>query len=209
MKRTVLVATLIAATIETGCSLTMATVPKDWDGRTEPDCTDSMTPVLFDAGAALVASGVGYAAALNEEVELGIAGLVLFVTFTATAYLGTTRKRECSRERGQWRIRMEKEMAAANAPPPGPAGGVGAPRGFYCAASPASPAAGFCTREKADCQRARDAAAPAVPDLSACWLLETAACHLAGGLEYCAPTLASCEARARATPGASGCLERQ
>lgn len=207
MKRMVLVATLIAATVDAGCSLTMKTVPKDWDGRTEPDCTDSMAPILVDAGASLVAWGVGYSLLVNEQAEVGIAGLVLALTFSATAYLGTLRKRDCSRDRGQWRIRMEKEMAAANGPP-APAGGVGAPRGFYCAASTAAPAAGFCTREKVDCQRARDAAAGAVPDLSACWLVEIAACHLAGGLEYCAPTMASCEARARSTPGASGCMER-
>src|SRR5205814_286658 len=42
---------------------------------------------------------------------------------------------------------------ARSAPPARPAP---PPRGFFCSSSAALPAAGFCTREKGDCQRARD-----------------------------------------------------
>lgn len=60
-----------------------------------------------------------------------------------------------------------------------------APRGFYCAAAGD---AGLCTREKADCERARDAVAGAV-ELEPCRIAEAAWC--AG--ERCAPTQGACE----------------
>jgi hypothetical protein len=95
------------------------------------------------------------------------------------------------------------------APPPAPPAAA-APRGFFCARSAASPAAGFCTRDKADCQRARDAAVAAVPDLDECRLVEAAFCHLVAGGERCAPTLEACTDRARAAPGApAACAERR
>jgi hypothetical protein len=202
MKQRVLAATLIAAVTmsEAGCSLTMKTVPKDWDGRTEPDCTDSMAPILTDAaiggfGAPIVAG----AALAAEQPEVALAALLLTVPFAISAYIGQGRKRECSRERGQWRIRQERAMAPSSAPPPAPPGFQPVPvlRGFFCASSAASPAAGFCVREKADCQRARDAAIVAVADLDECRLVETAFCHVAGGLERCAPTMDICTYRAR------------
>jgi len=89
------------------------------------------------------------------------------------------------------------------ATPPAPA-----PRGFFCSNSAATPAAGFCTREKADCQRARDAAIAAVADLDECRLTEMAYCFTAGGTERCAPTAAGCADRALAVGAATPCDER-
>lgn len=84
-------------------------------------------------------------------------------------------------------------------PPPPP------PRGYFCASSASAPNAGFCTREKADCLRSREAALAAVADLAACRLVEGAFCYEASGAERCAPTMAACTARAGSQP----CAERQ
>jgi hypothetical protein len=203
MKQRVLAATLIAAVAlsEAGCSLTMKTVPKDWDGTTEPDCTDSMAPILTDAAiGGFVAPVVAGAALAAEQPEVALAALLLTLPFAISAYIGQGRKRECSRERGQWRIRQERARAPSSAPPwAAPQGVPPVPvlRGFFCASSATAPAAGFCVREKADCQRARDAAIVAVTDLDECRLVETAFCHVAGGLERCAPTMEICTYRAR------------
>jgi hypothetical protein len=73
-------------------------------------------------------------------------------------------------------------------------------RGFFCAAAPTT---GFCSREKADCGTARDAAVAAVPDLSECALVENAFCF--DGEKRCFPTAEICAARA----GAAKCEERR
>ena len=200
MKQRVLAVVLIAATMsEAGCSLTMKTVPKDWDGRTEPDCTDSMAPILTDAAiGGFVAPIVAGAALAAEQPEVALAALLLTLPFAVSAYIGQGRKRECSRERGQWRIRQERERMSSSASSLTPPGFQPVPvlRGFFCSSSASLPAAGFCVREKADCQRARDAAIVAVTDLDECRLVETAFCHVAGGIERCAPTMEICAYRA-------------
>ena len=83
------------------------------------------------------------------------------------------------------------------------------PRGFFCSSSATSPSAGFCTREKADCQRARDAAIVAVTDLDECRLVEAAFCHVAGGTERCAPTMETCAERAKSAPNVTAACEER
>jgi hypothetical protein len=68
------------------------------------------------------------------------------------------------------------------------------PRGYFCSSSPSNSNAGFCTRAKAVCETARDAAMAAVPDLTSCALTELAYCRL--DTEQCRPTQAACEAEA-------------
>jgi hypothetical protein len=84
-----------------------------------------------------------------------------------------------------------------------------APRGYYCSSSTAKPVAGFCTREKADCQRVRDAARAAVTDLAECRLVEAAFCHVADGSEQCAPTMETCVERAKSATGVTAACEER
>ncbi len=82
-----------------------------------------------------------------------------------------------------------------------------APRGFFCAASTATPTAAFCTRIKSDCLRARELALRVVSDFSGCVLTETAYCFDAGAGEEdrCAPSTDGCELqRTAAAPGSGG-----
>jgi hypothetical protein len=118
--------------------------------------------------------------------------------------------------RGAVELMIHEQIAArgasANAPAPqkGPvAGQPSAPRGFYCSSSVASPAAGFCVRDKADCQRARDAASAAVADLDECRLVEKAWCFTAAGAERCAPGMATCNDRRQSSANVTAaCTER-
>jgi hypothetical protein len=84
-----------------------------------------------------------------------------------------------------------------------------APRGFHCASSAARPAAGFCTRETADCQRARDAALASVTDLGECQIVEAAFCYAAPSGERCAPTMEACAEQAGSVPGGTGACEER
>jgi hypothetical protein len=76
-----------------------------------------------------------------------------------------------------------------------------APRGHFCATSAT---AGMCTRDRGDCEAAREAALAAVPDLGACTLVEVAYCFDATGHERCFPTAEQCGAR-----GSEACAERK
>lgn len=108
-------------------------------------------------------------------------------------------------------IHREVEQRSAHATPrptkPVPAAAEPArPRGFYCASSPTTPAAGLCTRDKADCARAREAAAGVVADLAECALTETAHCFDAKpGDERCVPSAEACAAQRERLGGSGEC----
>lgn len=98
----------------------------------------------------------------------------------------------------------------SNKPPAVTEPAAPAPRGFYCSSSTATPTAGFCAREKSDCQRARDAALGVVADLEECRLVETAFCFVSDGNERCAPTPSACADRASSASSVTAtCDERQ
>jgi hypothetical protein len=78
---------------------------------------------------------------------------------------------------------------------------AGQPRGHFCAASAT---AGLCTRERSDCEAAREAALAAVPDLAACSLVEVAYCFDTTSHERCFPTAEQCAVR-----GSEACAERK
>jgi hypothetical protein len=75
------------------------------------------------------------------------------------------------------------------------------PRGHFCATSAA---AGLCARERGDCEAAREVALAAVPDLTACALVEVARCFDDAGREHCFPTAEQCAVR-----GGEACAQRK
>ncbi len=79
---------------------------------------------------------------------------------------------------------------------------VVAARGWYCATAPS---AGFCVRDKAECQRTRDVSIGALPDLTECALTEKAWCT--GDL--CFPGQEACDARRTRTGIEVPCEERE
>jgi len=115
----------------------------------------------------------------------------------------------------EWRpgLAGTPEPPPRGAAPAGPAPATPAPappRGFFCSISASKPTAGFCTREKAACQHARDAAPAEVADLGECGLVETAFCYTTGGSERCAPTMEACAERASSAAGVTAaCAERK
>lgn len=76
------------------------------------------------------------------------------------------------------------------------------PRGFFCSASPAT---GFCVRNKAECVRTRDVSIAALPDLGECTLTEAAWCT--GDL--CFPRQELCGARVASAGSGAGCERRE
>jgi hypothetical protein len=74
------------------------------------------------------------------------------------------------------------------------------PRGFFCSSSPTVADAGLCVRDKAECQRARDAAIVGVADLTECALVERAFCYG----DHCAPTVEACTAMRARSVGSDG-----
>lgn len=142
---------------------------------------------------------------------LAIVGLAGGLVLGISAAVGEHTYKECDRAVETWRLgaaigggsderarreardfekRHRSELAAAekSAATDQP---VEVPRGFFCTTSATHVDAGFCVREKADCQRSRDAAVIAIADMAECSLQEKAWCTG----ERCAPSAAVCEAR--------------
>lgn len=216
----------VIALTTTACSFQMAQVPKGWDGSYDPACTTDLSFIFVDGVMASAGAAFVIAEIKAENPPEALAGLLLLVPFTVSAIAGGRRIRECEEARAAHRAasdaaardqangesdapseRPRTPPAPAPAPsPPKPAPNSSVPpRGFFCASSAAAPDAGFCEREEAACQRAREAALAAVADLDACRLVESAFCHEVDGAERCAPTMAACTARAGSQP----CAERQ
>lgn len=141
--------------------------------------------------------GASFLCGMNEDV--------------CRALASNPRHRRNRAEMGPCKPEHVRRGAEKPAPPAAAANPITpAPRGFFCSSSAATPAAGFCTREKADCQRARDAALAAVADLDECKLVETAFCYIAGGTERCTPTMETCVERTQsALDVTAACDERK
>ncbi|HET9621972.1 MAG TPA: MgtC/SapB family protein [Kofleriaceae bacterium] len=179
-----------------GCVSQIHALPSHWDGSSEPACTQDDGLVVGD----VVLSGLGFGAAAvvarsgdrsTTAATLGItAGLAAGLGFLASALVGHHEVRQCQRASAEWRI---GRAIAENLPPPVEPIGAPAepapppPRGFFCASSPAEPAAGLCSRERADCERARAAS----PTLATCALAEHAWCFAT----RCYPSAAACDAQ--------------
>jgi hypothetical protein len=214
---------LVGVMALSACSFSMKSVDPQWDGTSQPDCSDNVAPVVADGLGAGLLLGMGVIAG-DKSVEaqnmgttdsgadaLAIVGFAGGLVLAISAAIGEHRYKECDRAMETWRLgaaignnrgggdqatrearefeRQHPELAAHNEEvPPQPAT---PPRGFFCAASGLQPSASFCTRDKADCRRARDLIIDAVSDISECALQETAWC--ASG--KCAPSEMECDAR--------------
>lgn len=108
-------------------------------------------------------------------------------TFRCVDNEGDRRSPTITADEERKRQRLERQLAASES--------RSTPRGFFCASSSSNSSAGFCVREKAECQRTRDAALAGLPDLGDCTLTERAFCFG----DRCAPDAEACDAmRARA-----------
>lgn len=141
---------------------------------------------------------------------------------TVREFDGRTRKIDCVStgaveqmihqqvQRGGLALESRKKSTKRQAPVIQAPASVPAHRGFYCATSTVSPAAGFCVRAKADCARTRDAAIVAVPDLTECALVETAWCmRIAADDDRCFPAEDVCGAAVVRLGATAECREVQ
>lgn len=202
-----------------GCSLAMTPLAPNYDERTIPRCeTDGIYP-LGDALVAVAAAGgsvaiavAGHDASDGSSKWIGVAGLgIVALAFTGASIGGFRWDSRCTAAKKQWDQRQieqdtlvqeSKQKARVDAVKQTPVQ-TAPPRGFYCSNSTAS-VAGFCMREKAECERTRDATAVAVADLTSCTLVETAWCFA----DRCAPTHDICEEMLKHTQGTvSECTE--
>jgi hypothetical protein len=205
-----IVGTVVVSASVAGCSLfEMKPLAPDYDPRTIPRCDADAIYAVGDEVVAIAATGLavliavqGHDAEDGTSKWVGVIGSgVVGLAFGLSGIGGFRWSERCDNAKAQWDQRQieqdehlrdfEKarakrrersdgdEPTLKSAPPP---------RGFFCSASLGSPKASLCARDKDDCQRAREVALGAVPDLSACQLVETAFCKG----ERCRPTTESC-----------------
>lgn len=146
--------------------------------------------------------GYGYLCGMTRNVCLGLRDM-------RAHRKGRTDFGECVTQRAAAAPARVAEVKAPPPPTPAPPSAPAPPRGFFCSSSAATPAAGFCTREKSGCQQARDAAIVAVTDLAECQLVEAAFCFTAEGGDRCAPTAAVCASRASSASGVTAPCDRR
>lgn len=211
--------TAMVLVMATGCSLGLKHLDSDYDKRTIPRCdTDDDAPLGDAVGAVAFAVGAGAVAIFGHDAEDGsskwipvVVGGIAAVALGISASTGFGWTSECSAANKQWdarqieqdeHVRDVKAREAREAHQEALRYDRAAeretshPRGFYCSDSATVATAGFCTREKADCERTRGVAESAVPDLSSCQLVESAFCFTATPDDArCAPTLAACESQ--------------
>lgn len=225
--------TIAACLLSISCSVVeMKPLEATYDPRTQPRCETERIYAVGDALGTLLFAGLGTAMAIEGNGDDKVKGVVIGGVVTAvllgSAIAGFSWAKSCDAAKAQWdqrQIEQDEHLHGDGsgsdsglaldaklpptpvAPPVTPA----TPRGFFCTSSASVPTSTLCTREKADCERARTLSVGAVPDMSACALQETAFCSSAtGGEPRCAPTVDACNAQRDAGSGSSNaaaCVE--
>ena len=225
---------MLVLMITSGCSLAlMENVQRNYSPKDgAPRCTNSAALPITDGllASSSILGGLLYYSASEPLDDLSgdtsgarekylIAEVVLGAVYLVSAISGAGAISDCNRARGEYAaareggerdrsadIKAAAEMAEASLVAPKPAVPADNPRGYFCATSPSG---GLCTRQKADCARARDAAVGAVPDLAECALVETAWCFDAAGIERCWPSTDGCAVGRERAGAANECVERR
>lgn len=213
--RTVAVALVVATS---SCSFAMKSLQDDWDGTAQPDCSDNVLTPVGDAIIAGLALGVASIAIERGDDAIGIPSGVVGIGFAVAALIGSDNRSTCRDAKRTWAVGgrigtasavhsarvARKQTAPLPASPAQPTAstlaGTAPLRGFFCSNSPSNAVAGFCVRDKAECQRTRDAAIVGVADLTDCTLTERAFCFG----ERCAPTVDACDATRIRVAGKDG-----
>lgn len=190
----------------------MKTLEPSWDGTTQPECSDSVIPVVFDG----FGTGAGLAVLSNSDSNtspaLVIPVLVGTLVYLVAGVYGEYQQVKCSHALETWQVggALRGSVKQPNATPPDNSAPAVRPaiimRGFYCSNSESNSAIGFCTRTKDACTTARDAAVDTGSDLTSCSLVETSWCFDA---KHCLPTEDACKVqRAKYDdPELGGCAE--
>jgi hypothetical protein len=188
-----------------GCSpLLMRGVQPDWDGEQEPECSDSHLPIYVDGFMASLAAS--YAAEIAGS-ELSGAGTVMAgavvtsLLFTASAFSGASKYKECRKIRADWHARQAiNELGPSSAVEPAAASG------YFCTSSPSRPELHACMREHATCEKVRKTLA--LPDSEGCAPRDMAWCFDMYGAPRCSGTQYACEAQGAASAAPSACTKR-
>lgn len=190
----------------------MKTLDPNWDGTTQPECSDSVVTVVLDG----FGTGAGLAVLSNSDSNTSpvivIPALVGTLVYVIAGVYGEYEQVKCSHAAEAWQL--GGALRGATKPPIAPPPASPEPvqrqaivmRGFYCSSSESTPSIGFCTRAKDACVTARDAALAAGSDLTSCSLVETSWCF---DSKHCLPTEASCKSQREKydDPELGGCTE--
>jgi hypothetical protein len=113
-----------------GCSFFMSGVDPNWDRKHEPKCTKSYTTVIVDGLVAVTAAEIvrqQYSSEPSLPDELIPVSLGASLVYTASAWVGATKYKNCRKARAEWHvseaIRQATEGAArapGSASPPVP-----------------------------------------------------------------------------------------
>lgn len=192
-------------------------VPDDYDGRAQPQCTD--THFLVAADVILAVSSVAGGLVLNRAIDgdpdesgathtstagvmVGIAGLAAGAVFVISGLVGHHDVDECQRAMETWSWTrsherrptfdddIESDEAAAPAPQP--------VTRFYCTTSPTAATRGYCSRTINACQDMRPILTSEAGDADSCTEARSAVCfdeiRISDELRFesCHPTFGAC-----------------
>jgi hypothetical protein len=216
-----------------GCSFGMKGVDPQWDGKQEPVCADSSTPVIMDGLAAVaLSSGFKYAVQSglytpDTPVTAGVIATSLL--YSLGAWVGRSRYKECRLVKADWHVReairessAHADLALNSVAAPGSPGAPSPPlasstpaalattaaaRGYFCTSSLSRSESTTCMRERAACERAQKILT--APEGDACAPHQVAWCFDLDGDPQCFATRRACEVQI-ATDGVASrtCTER-
>lgn len=235
MRTKLRVAAAILAMSASGCSWVFQDRLRgglaSYDGNAEPNCTPSKGWAVLDGlfaglgGATILLGATADELSSGDKTILIVGGIFDLLVHGSSAITGSNWANECRRAYADYqnesrgappadaeldRLRAQIERNGDSVAPHEQVPETPRPRGFYCASSATASAAGLCTREKADCARARDAAIGLIADITECGLVESALCFdVKPGELRCSPTAESCAAQRERAGVASECREEK
>jgi len=216
------------------CSLgSMRGVDPKWDGKQEPNCTDTYVPVALDGFAAAVISGtvveVSEATEYSLDTSVVVGAVAVSLLYIVSARVGASRYKECRVAKADWYVHeaisarnehANDALSSVSAPrsPDAPSAPLGSTTsaqqatttvgpGYFCTTSLSRTELARCTRERATCERAQRVLT--APDGEGCAPRRSAWCFDIDGDLRCFATRRACEAQGAAAGAASSaCTER-
>jgi hypothetical protein len=214
------------------CSFGMRGVDPDWDGKQQPDCTDTYVPVLVDGFVATIVSSATAEVARTAPIDgrLIAASIAISLVYSASALVGSRRYRSCRTLRAEWHVREaisaknnqvdSKTRAGHPSRPTLPTTSRASSNSqteamsshrptradgfeqYFCTKSRSQSDLDVCLRGRSACEEARRAVL--VPDSEECKPYGAVWCFDTAGEPICFTAQSTCEVRLARATGASG-----
>jgi hypothetical protein len=217
------------------CSFGMRGVDPAWDGKQEPVCADSYTPVVLDISAATSLASVAVAAfSFGEKIQtdvleqMGLGSIIVALLYTASAHNGASKYRKCRLAWAWWHaheaIKESREPDLKLSSPAAPILSVTSspqptsttstwqatttiPHGYYCVTSSERAWVKVCVRERAACEHVRKIFEARGSE--ACARREIAWCFGIDGKPRCFETQDACKVQLETVTTASSLCTEQ